>query len=227
MRVEVVPVHIAVLGAPDLLVTALVAALRTRGVTAERLPLTASVHDTAACREGGSGLLVVDIDAFNPSAAVRDATQAGLAVLVIGSDFNRDRAVSAIAAGALAWIHKSSSLDVLVDTVRAVAAGRLQMSDRSRAAWLAEYRDTSESIRADRELLDQLSPREREVLQFVADGLRAAEIAEALFLSIATVRSHIRSVLLKLGVHSQQEAADIYRDTSRRLGRLLGTGHDR
>jgi DNA-binding NarL/FixJ family response regulator len=223
MRVEVVPIHIAVLGAPDLLVTALVAALGARDVVAERMLLTASVRDTAAFRQSGAGVLVVDIDSHNPSAAVRDATRLGLAVLVIGSEANRERAVEAIAAGALAWIHKSSSLDVLVDTVRAVAAGRLQMSDRRRAAWLAEYRDTSEAVRADRERLDQLSPREREVLQLVADGSRAAEIADLLFLSITTVRSHIRSVLLKLGVHSQQEAADVYRGTARRLG----TGRDR
>jgi DNA-binding NarL/FixJ family response regulator len=227
MRVEVVPVRIAVLGPPDLLVTALVAALGTRGVEAERLPLTATVRDSAAFRHGGSGLLIVDIDAHNPSAAVRDATEVGLAVLVIGSDSNRERAVAAIAAGAVAWIHKASSLDALVDTVRAVAAGRLQMSDRRRAAWLAEYRDTHESVRADRERLGQLSPREREVLQLVADGLRAADIANVLFLSIATVRSHIRSILLKLGVNSQQQAADVYRVTSRRLERVLGTGSDR
>ena len=70
----------------------------------------------------------------------------------------------------------------------------------------------------------EAAPRESEVLRHLADGLRAAEIAELLVLSIATVRSHIRSVLVELGVNSRQQAAEAYRDTSRRLARLLGRG---
>jgi len=54
--------------------------------------------------------------------------------------------------------------------------------------------------------LEALTPREREVLQLLTEGLDGAGIAERLFLSQATVRNHIQHVLAKLGVHSRVEA---------------------
>jgi PAS domain S-box-containing protein len=54
--------------------------------------------------------------------------------------------------------------------------------------------------------LDVLTPREREVLQLLTEGLDGAGIAERLFLSQATVRNHIQHILAKLGVHSRVEA---------------------
>ena len=54
--------------------------------------------------------------------------------------------------------------------------------------------------------LDVLTPREREVLQLLTEGLDGARIAKRLFLSQATVRNHIQHILAKLGVHSRVEA---------------------
>jgi PAS domain S-box-containing protein len=54
--------------------------------------------------------------------------------------------------------------------------------------------------------LDVLTPRERDVLQLLTEGLDGAAIAERLFLSPATVRNHIQHILAKLGVHSRVEA---------------------
>ncbi len=54
--------------------------------------------------------------------------------------------------------------------------------------------------------LDVLTPREREVLQLLTEGLDGAAIAERLFLSQATVRNHVQHILAKLGVHSRVEA---------------------
>lgn len=165
----------------------------------------------------------MDIDAHNPAGVVRDAIVAGLTVLAIGSDTNRERGAAAISAGAVGWIRKTSSLDALAATVKAAAAGRIRMSDEQRAKWLAEHRSTNDSVRAQVERLEQLSPREREVLRHLADGLRAAEISALLFLSVTTVRS----ILVKLDVNSQQHAAAVYRETSRRRSRVHGAGPDR
>jgi DNA-binding NarL/FixJ family response regulator len=54
--------------------------------------------------------------------------------------------------------------------------------------------------------LDVLTPREREVLQLLTEGLDGAAIADRLYLSQATVRNHIQHILAKLGVHSRVEA---------------------
>ncbi len=55
--------------------------------------------------------------------------------------------------------------------------------------------------------LDVLSPREQEILRLVAGGYSTSAIAESLFISKATVRNHVQSILKKLGVHSRLEAA--------------------
>lgn len=224
MAVEVAPVRLSVLGPPDLLVTALVAGLGVHGVDAERL----APHEVGRCAapfpRSGPGVLIVDIDVAGPAGTIPGAVRAGLTVLVIGSETNRVRAAAAIAAGAVGWIRKTTSITVLAETVRAAAGGRMHMSEETHAGWLAEHRSASDSARADVDRLEQLSPREREVLAYLADGLRAAEISALLFLSITTVRSHIRSILVKLGVNSQQAAADVYRQTARRLARMLGAG---
>jgi DNA-binding CsgD family transcriptional regulator len=63
--------------------------------------------------------------------------------------------------------------------------------------------------------LEALSPREREVLGLVAEGLTNAEIASSLFLAVSTVKVHVRSVLRKLGLRTRTEAA-VFAVTKRR-----------
>jgi DNA-binding NarL/FixJ family response regulator len=65
---------------------------------------------------------------------------------------------------------------------------------------------TREREHADREAIAQLTPREREVLQALADGLNTQQIADRLHISIPTERNHIASILTKLGVHSRPQA---------------------
>lgn len=223
MALDVASVRLSVLGPADLLVTALVAALASHGVDAERLA-PADVLAEPDFPRRGPGVLLVDIDRQPPAPVIPRAVAAGLVVLALGAEANRERVAAAIAAGAVGWIRTTTSVDTLADTVRLAAAGRLQMSPARRAAWLAEHREAYEAARAGYDRLEQLSPREREVLLHIAEGRRAAEIAATLFLSIATVRSHIRAILVKLGVNSQVAAAEVYRDTTRRLAKIVGSG---
>jgi DNA-binding NarL/FixJ family response regulator len=64
-----------------------------------------------------------------------------------------------------------------------------------------------------------LTPREREVLRLLTQGLTNSEIGKQLFISMHTVRGHIRSILRKLGVSSRQEAADWARRAGPSTGR--------
>ncbi len=66
-----------------------------------------------------------------------------------------------------------------------------------------------------------LSHRERQVLAFVSRGLTNAQIAEQLFLSESTIKSHLSSVFSKLGVRSRREAATLFRDLERSNGTPL------
>lgn len=69
-----------------------------------------------------------------------------------------------------------------------------------------------------------LSHRERQVLAFVSRGLTNAQIAEQLFLSESTIKSHLSSVFSKLGVRSRREAATLFRDLERATGLPIDPG---
>jgi DNA-binding NarL/FixJ family response regulator len=92
----------------------------------------------------------------------------------------------------------SSPVETLVKAVRVVAGGG-SFVDPEVAPLLA---DTSAAAR-----VAQLSPRERQVLDLLADGYQGPEIAERLFLSLETVRTHIRNAVGKLGARTRVQAA--------------------
>jgi DNA-binding NarL/FixJ family response regulator len=112
----------------------------------------------------------------------------------------------AIEAGASAVLHKSIDIEELLDVLRAVADGRTvlpaeQTSRRLRA--LASSRDRGWHVRV---LHEHVSPREREVLELLAEGADNRRIARQLGITQNTVQTHIRNLLAKLGVQSRLEA---------------------
>ncbi len=112
----------------------------------------------------------------------------------------------ALREGAQAYILKDSSAQDLVQAVQAVLAGRTYLSprlaERAIAAFLQRPFETPEKQTV---AAHTLTPREREVLQFSAEGLTASEIAKRLALSPRTVETHRANLMHKLGLHSQQE----------------------
>jgi DNA-binding NarL/FixJ family response regulator len=132
-------------------------------------------------------------------------------VVVLSAERDAGHAVLAARAGAAAWVPKDSSADELVAVLRGVCAG---------AAWYPPdllgpvLRALRSDVRqaADRTgPLDVLSPRERDVLTGMLDGGRAREIADDLAISVDTVRTHTKSILAKLDVHSRLEAVRVAR----------------
>jgi len=107
--------------------------------------------------------------------------------------------LAAVEAGASAFIHKSRAATDVIDAVRRVGNGASLITPASIAALLGRNRE----LELKRE---NLSPREREVLRLMAGGRSSREIAQKLGISYTTVRTHIRSVGMKLGVHSKLEA---------------------
>ena len=106
---------------------------------------------------------------------------------------------AAIEAGASAFIHKSQAASDVVDAIRQVAAGATLFTPRTIATLLNRRREMDTQ-------LESLTPREKEVLRLMAEGTPSRDIATKLGISYTTVRTHIRSLGSKLGVHSKLEA---------------------
>jgi DNA-binding NarL/FixJ family response regulator len=127
-------------------------------------------------------------------------------VLVVRDSGDEDRVAAAIAAGAAGAVAKSSSLRNLLLMVLAASAGHPVITERERHAWLARHRDRLAQQRERSRRFERLSAREREVLALMSQGHRATAIAEQFVVSLATVRTQIRAILVKLEVNSQLEA---------------------
>ena len=106
---------------------------------------------------------------------------------------------AAVEAGASAFIHKSRAAQDVVDAIRTVADGGTLFTPRTIAQILNNQRESEAQ-------LERLTPREKEVLRLMAEGTSSRDIARRLGISYTTVRTHIRSLGSKLGVHSKLEA---------------------
>ena len=134
-------------------------------------------------------------------------TDAGLAIrqvlpdvkLIVLTQEDSDVArFAALEAGASAFIPKSRAAAEVVDAIRKVAAGGTLFTPRTIAGLLNRRREMDLS-------LDSLTPREKEVLRLMAQGTSSREIGARLGISYATVRTHVRTLASKLGVHSKLE----------------------
>ena len=111
--------------------------------------------------------------------------------------------IGVIRAGARGYVTKTISGEELADAVRRVADGDAVFSPRLAGFVLDAFR-AGERVQSDSEL-NELTAREREVLQLIARGYRYKEIAARLHLSVKTVEAHVSSVLRKLQLSSRHE----------------------
>jgi DNA-binding NarL/FixJ family response regulator len=114
--------------------------------------------------------------------------------------------IGVIRAGARGYVTKTISADELADAVRRVADGDVVFSPRLAGFVLDAFRDAPAIPSIDPEL-DQLTPREREVLRLLARGYAYKEIASELFISIKTVETHASNVLRKLQLSNRHQLA--------------------
>lgn len=114
---------------------------------------------------------------------------------VVLTNYHSDEDVfRAMDAGAMAFVLKSATMESVLEAIRAVYRGE---------RWIPNHIAQQAAQRANRV---QLSPREKEVLQLLADGFRNREIANQLGISENTVRNHIFNLLEKLGTTHRTEA---------------------
>jgi DNA-binding NarL/FixJ family response regulator len=112
--------------------------------------------------------------------------------------------IAVIRAGARGYVTKTISADELADAINRVADGDVVFSPRLAGFVLDAFRDAPVTPSVDEDL-DQLTPREREVLRLLARGYAYKEIAAELFISIKTVETHASNVLRKLQLSSRHQ----------------------
>ncbi len=127
----------------------------------------------------------------------------GVKFLALSVSDAAEDVIGVIRAGARGYVTKTISGVELADAIERVAQGDAVFSPRLAGFVLDAFR-AGEPLGGDAEL-DNLTPREREVLQLIARGYRYKEIAAQLSLSIKTVEAHVSSVLRKLQLTSRHE----------------------
>lgn len=115
---------------------------------------------------------------------------------------NNENVFKALEAGASGYILKQSSPEELLEAIRELHTGGAPMSSSIARMVVSSFNSQSEK----RENNYNLSDREQEVLKLLAGGFRYKDIANQLFISISTVRSHIYNIYEKLHVHNRTEA---------------------
>ncbi len=113
--------------------------------------------------------------------------------------------VAIIRAGARGYVTKTISPGDLADAIRRVAAGDAVFSPKLAGFVLDAF--SSIPVKDVDPDLDQLTPREREVMQHIARGYTYREVAERLYISVKTVETHVSSVLHKLQLSNRHELA--------------------
>lgn len=153
-------------------------------------------------------LMDVDLPGIDGIEATRILRQGqpGASVVIITAYQQPDVIAAAIDAGASGYVPKTHAAEELVSVIRRAAAGEMVLPSRDIGAILGRLQKTREIRTDEGRLLARLTPREVEVLQALAHAKSTTEIAQSLFISPRTVRTHVKSVLAKLGVHSKLEA---------------------
>lgn len=160
------------------------------------LDLVVELHPDVAIMDVGMPV-INGIDATRRIIEVSPATR----VMLLSMHAGRHYVSEALAAGATGYVVKETAFDDLVRAIRVVAEGGVFLSQSVTQEVLDDYRRRL-SGEARGQTRQTLSPREREVLQLIAEGRSAKETASILHLSTKTVDGYRRQIMEKLGVYS-------------------------
>jgi len=177
--------------------------------------LIGSAPDMEVVGQCGDGLKVVaDVQAAKPDVVVLDLTMPGLngldicrqlqrkaksaAVLILTMHTDEEFIVRALENGAGGYLVKEAAADQLAEAVRTVSRGELYLGPRVPRSVLSRLTAGSRE-----DPYNQLTTRERQVLQLIAEGKTNRQVAEVLELSVKTVDTHRAHLMRKLNIHDQ------------------------
>jgi DNA-binding NarL/FixJ family response regulator len=205
-----------------LLAQSLSLALRADGIDVVRASSLAAddIIGTAAKHKPDVVLLDLDLGEGQGTSlpTIPHLVTAGTRVVMLTGVRDRIRLAECVEAGAFGIIDKAQPFEELLDAVHRVVRGGELLDPYARQELLAALRRHRDADRKRLEVFERLTPREAEVLFALMEGRSAEHIATESYVSITTVRSHIRSMLSKLGVNSQLAAVALARRAGWRSG---------
>ena len=144
------------------------------------------------------------LDGLEATRRIVRSRQDGSRVLIL-TTFDRDAYVyEALLAGASGFVLKDIAPEQLVEAIRVIANGEALLSPTVTRRLIEEFvRRPPDDARPSPRELEQLTPREAEILRLVARGLSNAEIAAQAFVSEPTVKTHVARILMKLGLRDR------------------------
>jgi two-component system, NarL family, nitrate/nitrite response regulator NarL len=154
-------------------------------------------------------LLDLNLGALSGSSVVQPLTAAGIAVVVVTASVDQARWGEVLSFGARTVLPKSAPLNTILASIRLIAKGRRILPREERDRLLAHFHEQRGRVLDSRSRLDSLTHREQEILDHLINGESVRDIARTSFVSEATVRSQVKSILAKLGVSSQLAAVSM------------------
>lgn len=161
------------------------------------------------CRQKCPDVVLIDLDLGRDGS---DATRMvksvcpDVRIVVITSPQSPDAIGRALEAGAIGHVLKTRKLIDLIGVIRRAAAGDMVISAEDILPVIGKMQQTRSARSQAARAREQLTSRELQILQVFSEGKSTPEVAAALYISPLTVRSHVKSILNKLGVHSTLEA---------------------
>ena len=174
-------------------------------------PVHTAEEAVLICAEHLPDVVLMDIvfkggmSGIDATRAIKAASPATKVVIMTAHDDER-LLVEAVEAGASGFLGKDEAAEELLSAAKAAAEGEVLIDPATLTRLLHSVALEREERRDALNLLGDLTEREKEILQLLAQGMRNDGIAAKLFISPQTVQTHIRNILGKLRVHSKLEA---------------------
>jgi DNA-binding NarL/FixJ family response regulator len=172
---------------------------------------------------GNGGEVLAEVERLQPQILLLDVNLPGLSglrvlqqlaargdgpsTLMLSGNEDEGTQLEAARSGARGFLCKSQALGTLPEVVRKVAAGEVWFAPRIVGQIVSDYPAYVRKVRDQEKPLNQLSDREREVLVRVAQGHTNQQIASELFMSVSTVKVHLRNIFSKLNIANRTDAA--------------------
>lgn len=134
-----------------------------------------------------------------------------LKVLALGVSEKKERVLQFVEAGASGYVRKDDSVDDLIKAIRAANKDQAKVSPKIAAALMTRVTELTDLLTVVEsgmpEDYSDLTPRELEILELIANGYSNQKIANRLFIEVGTVKNHVHNILNKLDVSTREDAA--------------------